>query len=234
MGCLTLLDLLFESVLTNADMGTIPLISFTLCMTSALFVGLMIAWFYTYKTKYTKSFVMTLTTLPAAVAMVIIMVNGSIGTGVAVAGAFSLIRFRSVPGTAKEISAIFLAMGAGLGVGLGYLGYAILFSLLLSLVNIALTTSTFGDPKKTHRTLIITMPEHLDYQTAFVEPFEEFTSEAHLVAIKTTNMGSLFKLTYDIELSTSYEEKEFIDQLRCRNGNLEISMTKQTTASTEL
>lgn len=229
-----MLDLLFASVLTNAEMSDIPLESFVLCMGTALFVGLLIAWLYTYKTKYTKSFVMTLTTLPAAVAMVIIMVNGSIGTGVAVAGAFSLIRFRSVPGTAKEISAIFMAMGAGLGVGLGYLGFAVLFSLFMSSVNILLSTSTFGDPKKTHRTLIITMPEHLDYQTAFEEPFDEFTSEAHLIAVKSTNMGSLFKLTYDIELSSSYEEKEFIDQLRCRNGNLEISMTKQTTTSTEL
>lgn len=212
----------------------IPVETFSLCMVTGLIVGFLIAFLYTFKTKYTKSFVMTLCTLPTAVAMVIIMVNGSVGTGVAVAGAFSLIRFRSVPGTAKEISAIFMAMGAGLAVGLGYLAFSIVFALLLSFVNIALTSSTFGDQKKTHRTLKITMPEHLDYQTAFEEPFEEFTTSAVLVSVKTTNMGSLFKLVYDIELSTSYEEKEFIDQLRTRNGNLEISLMKQSTIPTEL
>lgn len=229
-----MLDSIFEGVLSSADTATIDPTAFGICIGSALVVGILISVLYTFKTKYTKSFVMTLATLPAAVAMVIIMVNGSVGTGVAVAGAFSLIRFRSVPGTAKEISAIFLAMGTGLAMGLGYIAFGFVFALLLSLFNMALTASPFGEQKKSHRTLRVTMPEHLDYQTVFDEPFKAYTLSADLVSVKTTSMGSLFKLVYDIELAGTHIEKEFIDELRCRNGNLEISLTKQSTLSTEL
>lgn len=229
-----LLDNIFHSVMDTTEVAQIDPVSFLMCITAGLLVGFLIAKLYTFKTKYTKSFVMTLTTLPAAVAMVIIMVNGSVGTGVAVAGAFSLIRFRSVPGTAKEISAIFLAMGAGLAVGLGYLAFAFVFSLLMSLVNMVMTSTSFGEPEKNHRTLLITMPEHLDYGTVFTEIFEEYTQTHQLVAVKTTSMGSLFKLTYDISLQEGKAEKAFIDQLRTRNGNLEISITKQSTINTEL
>ncbi|MFI3249481.1 MAG: DUF4956 domain-containing protein [Eubacteriales bacterium] len=227
-------ELIFSSVLDNADSVYIDPVQFGFCLFVALISGLIVAGFYTYKTKYTKSFFMTLTTLPAAVAMVILMVNGSVGTGVAVAGAFSLIRFRSVPGTAKEISAIFLAMGAGLAAGLGYLAFGLIFALLLSLVNVGLSASSFGERKKTHRTLLITMPEHLDYTTIYDDIFDKFTNFVTLVGVKTTSMGSLFKLTYDLELRDGMSEKDFIDELRCRNGNLEISLTKQNTIPTEL
>lgn len=229
-----MLNSLFHSILQNSDTIIISPTSFLLCMISALLVGLIVAIFYTYKTKYTKSFFMTLITLPVAVAMVIIMVNGSVGTGVAVAGAFSLIRFRSVPGTAKEISAIFLTMGAGLAIGLGYLAFAIFFALFVSIINVGLSLSTLGEPKQSHKTLLITMPEHLDYSTVFDEVFEKYTHSTQLVGVKTTNMGSLFKLTYDIQLKEDKNEKEFIDALRCRNGNLEISLTKLNTQTMEL
>lgn len=227
-------DSIFYSVIESTDVYAIDPVAFFICMVSGLVTGFLIAAFYTVHNQYTKSFVMTLCTLPTAVAMVIIMVNGSVGVGVAVAGAFSLIRFRSVPGTAKEISAIFLAMGAGLAVGLGFIAFAFIFSLLLSCVNLALTTSHFGEPQKNHRTLLITMPEHLDYGTVFDEVFKKFTLSAQLVAVKTTSMGSLFKLTYDISLAKEEDEKAFIDELRCRNGNLEISLTKQSTVNNEL
>lgn len=229
-----MLDSIFVGILPSAEPVAIPTASFFICIIGALSVGLLISVLYTFQTRYTKSFVMTLTTLPAAVAMVIIMVNGSVGTGVAVAGAFSLIRFRSVPGTAKEISAIFLAMGAGLAMGLGYIAFGFLFALILSLVNVALTASSFGEGKKSHRTLLITMPESLDYQSVFQEPFQRFTHSAQLVSVKTTSMGSLFKLVYDVELKECDQEKAFIDELRVRNGNLEISLSKQSTVPTEL
>lgn len=229
-----MLDLIFSSILDVSGESTVDPGSFFLCMGTGLLVGMVVAGFYTFKTRYTKSFFMTLVTLPMAVAMVILMVNGSVGTGVAVAGAFSLIRFRSVPGTAKEISAIFLAMGAGLAVGLGYLGFALMFSLILSLVNMALTASSLGETPKTHRHLLITMPEHLDYGSVFDDIFKDFTADVTLVGVKTASMGSLFKLTYDIELRERKSEKDFIDALRTRNGNLEISLTKISTQSTEL
>lgn len=229
-----MVDTLFQSILTSTEPVNFEIHIFLYCILASVFSGVLIAVMYTYKTKYTKSFIMTLITLPSCVAMVIMMVNGSVGTGVAVAGAFSLIRFRSVPGTAKEISAIFLAMGTGLAMGLGYIGFGIVFALVISLCNVLVSTLSWGELSPRRKTLLITMPEHLDYGTVFEDVFGEFTDSHVLVAVKTTSMGSLFKLTYDIKLKESVQEKEFIDQLRCRNGNLEISLTKQSTHSLEL
>ncbi|MFI3172266.1 MAG: DUF4956 domain-containing protein [Eubacteriales bacterium] len=230
------LNTMFESILDSSTTTTssIPVSSFFLCTIISLLLGVFISFLYTYKTKHTKSFVLTLAILPAVVSMVIMMVNGSIGTGVAVAGAFSLIRFRSVPGTAKEIGAIFLAMGAGLAVGIGYVAFAILFVLIVSLMNLLLTLSSFGDTKKEARTLTITIPEDLDYTSIFEDLFSQYTTSNTLNRVRTTNMGSLFKLTYDIELIDEKSEKKFIDDLRCRNGNLEIIMAKQSTVGNEL
>lgn len=227
-----MLDSIFYSVMPSADTQAIEVVPFFICMTVALLVGFMIAGIYTMHSQYTKSFVMTLCSLPAAIAMVIIMVNGSVGVGVAVAGAFSLIRFRSVPGTAKEITAIFFSMGAGLAIGLGFVTFGFVFAFLMSMMNFILSRSSFGDPQQNHRTLLITMPEHLDYDAVFQEVFSEYTQSANLVAVKTTSMGSLFKLTYDVTLIKG--EKDFIDALRCRNGNLEVCLTRQTSVSNEL
>lgn len=224
---------LFGSLLEDAT-SVMNLSSFLICTAVALLLGIFIAVLYTYKTKYTKGFVVTLATLPAVVCLVIMMVNGNIGTGVAVAGAFSLIRFRSVPGTAKEIGAIFLAMGAGLALGIGYVGYAVLFVLIVGIVGLGLTMTKLGDSKLTERTLTITIPEDLDYTGVFDDLFEKYTATCALNRVKTTNMGSLFKLTYDIDLKPNVVEKDMIDDLRCRNGNLEIIMAKQSGFGSEL
>lgn len=229
-----LLDQLFKGVFESSTVSSMTFSNFFLCIGTALFIGLFIALTYTYKTKYTKSFVITLATLPAIVAMVIMMVNGNLGAGVAVAGTFSLVRFRSVPGTAKEIGAIFLAMGTGLGTGMGYLGYAAVFAILISLISMLYTGSGMGNRKSTERTMKITIPEDLDYTDVFDDLFNQYTSNCALINVRTTNMGSLFKLTYDVTLSDVKEEKEFIDDLRCRNGNLEIVMSKQSTIPEEL
>ena len=205
-------------------------------MCCALIIGLFLAFAYMYRIRYTKSFVATLAVLPAVVCVVIMMVNGNVGAGVAVAGAFSLVRFRSVPGSAKEIGAIFLAMGTGLVVGMGYLGYGILVALLLGSVNMIYNCVGFGAGKKAelYKTLHITIPEDLDYTGVFEEILQTYTSQYEVVRVKTTNMGSLFKLTYNLTLKNKEQEKEFIDELRCRNGNLEITMSKQETAIGEL
>lgn len=206
------------------------------CVCCALIIGLFLAFAYMYRIRYTKSFVATLAVLPAVVCVVIMMVNGNVGAGVAVAGAFSLVRFRSVPGSAKEIGAIFLAMGTGLVVGMGYLGYGILVALLLGSVNMIYNCVGFGAGKKAelYKTLHITIPEDLDYTGVFEEILQTYTSQYEVVRVKTTNMGSLFKLTYNLTLKNKEQEKEFIDELRCRNGNLEITMSKQETAIREL
>lgn len=223
---------LFDSGLTT----TISVTNFIICIVSALVLGLIMSLAYSYKSTSSKSFVMTLAILPALVTVVIMMVNGNIGAGVAVAGAFSLIRFRSAQGSAREIAAIFLAMGTGLITGMGYIGYSALFTLIMCAVFMVYSAAVFAEASEANeRTLRITIPEDLDYTGVFDEVFSKYTTAAVLGSVRTTNMGSMFKLRYDVTLKGDISEKEFIDKLRERNGNLEISMSlKETATSGEL
>ncbi|MBQ9783471.1 MAG: DUF4956 domain-containing protein [Clostridia bacterium] len=223
---------LFDSDLTRV----IPLYQFLLCVGVSLGLGLILALAYMVRTRYTKSFVVTLALLPAVVCVVIMMVNGNVGAGVAVAGAFSLVRFRSVPGTAKEIGTLFLAMGAGLIAGMGYLAFAALFTVLMCAVFLVYNRLDFGAKRNAavYKTLTITIPEDLDYSGVFDEVLANYTKTAELMRVKTTNMGSMFRLTYNVVLRDPSKEKEMIDALRCRNGNLEISVSRQETGSSEL
>ncbi|MBQ3491044.1 MAG: DUF4956 domain-containing protein [Oscillospiraceae bacterium] len=223
---------LFDSDLT----ARISVANFLLCLGVSLVIGLLLAFAYMYRTRYTKSFVVTLALLPAVVCVVIMMVNGNVGAGVAVAGAFSLVRFRSVPGTAKEICTLFLAMGAGLIAGMGYLGFAVLFAALMGLVFVLYNRLDFGAKKNaaTFKVLTVTIPEDLDYTGIFDDVFAQFTTSCDLISVKSTNMGSLFRLTYNVMLRDHAREKEMIDKIRCRNGNLEISLSNQPTVGTEL
>lgn len=223
-----MLDTLFSGVFDTTVSFT-SITNFIICMVVALVLGLLLALTYTYKNRYTKSFFLALAVLPAVVCVVIMMVNGNIGTGVAVAGAFSLVRFRSVPGTAKEISFIFIAMGTGLITGMGYLTYAFLFTMVLCGILLLYTRLGFADSKGANadKILRITIPEDLDYTGVFDDLMEEYTRYREITDVKTSNMGSLFRLTYFIKLKDITKEKEFIDKLRCRNGNLEISISNQ-------
>ena len=223
---------LFDTDLT----AVISVTDFLLCLGCSLVLGLILAFAYMYRSRYTKSFVVTLALLPGVVCVVIMLVNGNVGTGVAVAGAFSLVRFRSVPGTAKEICMLFLAMGTGLIAGMGYLGFAAVFTLVMCGMFVLYNRLDFGTKKNAavFKTLTITIPEDLDYSGVFDDIFAEFTRSHELVRVKTTNMGSMLKLTYNAELTDATREKEMIDKIRCRNGNLEIVMSKQETVGTEL
>ena len=231
---------MFHSVfrgLFDTDMtSVISLSDFLLCIGVSLLIGLILAFGYQYRSRYTKSFIITLALLPAVVCVVIMMVNGNVGAGVAVAGAFSLVRFRSVPGTAREITMLFLAMGSGLITGMGYLGFAMLFAIIMCALSIAYSHLDFGTKKNSarYKTLNITIPEDLDYTGVFDDILKAYTTSFELVRVKTTNMGSMFRLTYDLTLRDIEKEKELIDKLRCRNGNLEITVSKQETAVTEL
>lgn len=231
-----MLDTVFGGIFDTQFTNVIAVSDLLLCLGVSLLIGLLIAGVYTYKNRYTKSFLITLATLPAVVCVVIMMVNGNIGTGVAVAGAFSLVRFRSAPGTAKEIGAIFLAMCTGLIAGMGYLGYAVLFALILCGINLLYNRFDFGEKKngEKYKVLHITIPEDLDYTGVFDEVLDKYSVSHELMQVKTTNMGSLFKLTYRLVLKDAGEEKELIDKLRCRNGNLEISVSHQETGICEL
>ena len=229
-------DTMFRGIF-DTDMTTVISVSdFLLVLSCALVIGVILAGAYVCGAKYTRSFAATLALLPAVVCVVIMMVNGNVGTGVAVAGAFSLVRFRSVPGSAREIGAIFLAMCSGLVAGMGYLAYALLSALILGGIMLAYNRMGFGARKNAARckTLHITIPEDLDYSGVFDKILREYTSEYEVVQVKTTNMGSLFKLTYNLTLKDLEKEKELIDALRCRNGNLEIAISRQETMNGEL
>ena len=231
-----MLENLFKGLFDTDLTTVISVTDFLLCLGTSLIIGLIMTFAYMYRTRYTKSFVITLALLPAVVCVVIMMVNGNVGTGVAVAGAFSLVRFRSVPGTAKEICTLFLAMGAGLIAGMGYLGFALLFTLVLCVMFVLYNRLDFGTKKnsETFKTITITIPEDLDFSGVFDDIFSEFTKSHDLIRIKSTNMGSMFKLTYNVMLRDVTREKEMIDKIRCRNGNLEITVSKQETVGTEL
>lgn len=206
---------------TSSSSG-IGMTTFLVDIGAALIIGFLIALVHMFKNSYTKSFVVTLAILPAVVAMVIMMVNGSIGAGIAVAGTFSLVRFRSAPGSAKEIAAVFLAMAAGLACGMGFLLYALIFVAIILMVIMLYSKSKFGSQSNKARTMTVTIPEVLDYTDVFDDLFKKYTDECRLTQMKTSNMGSLFKLTYNLKLKSETVEKAFIDDIRCRNGNLEI------------
>lgn len=222
------MSVLFESVIS----GGITASGFFICLASALICGIITAFGASFKTHSTKSFLISLVLLPMIVSTVITMVNGNIGTGVAVMGAFSLVRFRSVPGKAKDIAAIFLSMTAGLACAGGFVTIALLFTVIVSAVMIVLSAIPFGDDRML--VLNVTIPESLNFADAFDDVFKEYTNKSRLTQTKTSNMGSLYKLTYKIELKDRTKLKEFIDALRCRNGNLEISVAENPEGGEEL
>ena len=229
------MDAIFKGIFDNELIQTISVKSFMLCLGVSLALGLIMVLTYTFKNEYTKSFLITLALLPAVVCVVIMMVNGNIGAGVAVAGAFSLVRFRSAPGSAKEIVTIFLAMGAGLIAGMGYLGFAALFTVIMCAMFL-IYNAVAGNSKTeaVNKTIKITIPEDLDYSGVFDDIFAEFTTKSELIKVKTTNMGSMFRLTYNVTLADATKEKQMIDRIRERNGNLEIMVSKQENHTAEL
>ena len=180
-----------------------------------------------FKTKYSQSFAVTLAVIPAVVQLIIMLVNGNIGAGIAVAGAFSLVRFRSAPGSAREIGSIFLAMATGLATGMGYVAIAGIFFVIIAGFMLLLAAAGFGKGSSGERTLRITIPESLDYEGLFDDLFEEYTDGASLEKVKMTNVGTMYELSYEIKLKTDNVPKEFIDKLRCRNGNLNIICSRE-------
>ena len=190
----------------------------------ALALGIGTALVFQFRTKHTASMATTLAIMPPAIALVIMLVNGNIGAGVAVAGAFALVRFRSLPGTAKEIAAIFVAMAVGLACGMTQLLLAVIFFAIMSVTVIVLTLIGFGDKSAKMRQLRVTIPEDLDYYELFDDLMEKYTTEWELSRVKTTNMGTLYELWFDVILKDEKQTKEFLDAIRCRNGNLRVML----------
>lgn len=222
-----MLDSAFSSVLdvTSSSAAAVTTGDFLLCSIVSLALGLGIALIYMFRHSYSKNFVVTLALLPFIVQTVITLVNGNLGAGIAVMGVFNLVRFRSIPGSAKDIGSIFLAMAVGLATGMGYLVLAVIFTIIIAIVNMIYVLSPFGQskPKGVEKSLKVTIPEDLDYCNIFDDLFMDYTTDFELTNVKTTNMGSLYQLDYRISLKDPKTEKRLLDEIRCRNGNLTVS-----------
>lgn len=214
---------MFNSIIGSS----LTLSAFLICLGGAIVLGVLTALVFSFRSRSSGSLAVALALLPPIVTLVIMMVNGSIGAGLAVAGTFSLVRFRSAPGTAKEICGVFMATAIGLACGMGYVGVAAIFFAVMALFVVVLSLVRMGEVSSAYRHLKITIPETLDYEGLFDDLFAKYTSRHELVKVKTTNMGTLYELSYDIYLKDGEVKKSFIDAIRCRNGNLNVSCGRQ-------
>ena len=215
---------MLDSIFSNVS-STVDITEILLCMVTAIVLGLIIAFTHKKTSKSNKNFLTTIATLPLLISTIIIMVNGNLGTSVAVLGAFGFVRFRSIPGTSKEILAVLFAMTIGLVTGMGNLMYASLITVIGCIVLFIYNLLPILNENKYEKFLKITIPENLDYTEVFDDIFKEYTTNVELESVKTTNMGSMFDLKYRITLNKGINEKKFIDELRIKNGNLKIILT---------
>ena len=218
---------MFNTIFTTTTDGSINMAQAAIAIGAAFIIGFIIAAVYMFMCKnegYQKNFIIGLAILPAVVAVVILLVGSNVARAFSIAGAFALVRFRSAPGSAKDISIVFFTMAAGLACGLGYVSFAAVFVAVMLVVLIAATVLGFADNNYDKKQLKITIPEDLNYSTVFDDVFDKYTSEHTMSRVKTTNMGTMYELTYEVKLKKDAPEKEFIDQLRIRNGNLNITM----------
>ena len=217
------MDKIFASVIQN---GALTVSSFFICFVSALATGVVLALLLSLKMRSTKRFFITIAILPAVVMMVIALVNGNIGAGIAVAGSFALIRFRSAPGSAEEIGTLFITVASGLAFGMGFIAYGIIFAILMAGVYLLLSSFNLFNLKTTtsEKFLKITVPEDLNYVDAFTAVLEKYTTKHELIRSKLINMGSMYKLVFRVIIKDAKLNKEFIDELRIVNANLEISL----------
>lgn len=218
---------MFETILKTTDVSIIPMPQSLICMGTALILGLVISICYMCtqkKRSYTKDFAIALTILPAVVAIVIILVGSNVARAFSIAGAFALVRFRSIPGNSKDIAVVFLTMAIGLATGLGYIAFGVMGTVLIVLVIVILSVSGFGENKSEEKLLRILIPESLNYKDTFKDIFDKYLNYYEMKNVKTTNMGSMFELQYLVTAKKDMDEKAFIDEIRCRNGNLNISL----------
>lgn len=223
---------MFDSIYSSAVTPS----QFFLMAVVALFSGFLFAYIMSFRVHSTKRFFVVTALIPFIVAAVITFVNGNIGAGVAIGGAFSLIRFRSAQGSADEIAAILVAMGSGIAFGMGYLGYGVVILVFLSVLFFLLGAVPFFEHKSmaSDQLLRITIPESLEYNGAFDEIFAHYLKKAENAGVKTTGMGSMFRLSYKVQLKDPGEEKAFIDELRTKNGNLEIALVPYVETQNQL
>lgn len=216
---------MFNSIFDSTTTG-LSIATGLICAGVALLLGVIIAITHMKTSQTTKGFLTTLATLPLLVMAVMIMINGNLGTSIAILGAFSLIRFRSIQGRAKDLLSVFFAMMVGLACGMGHVLFAAVITVIAVIAIILFTYTHFLEPNKKQRVLKIMVPEDLDYEEVFDEIFAKYTSRVDLVQMKTMNMGSLYKLTYDITMKNGVKEKEFLDEIRVKNCNLKVLLSR--------
>ncbi len=227
-----MLDAALTSVFGSTDslVASVSTVQFLMCCAASIVLGAAVAAIYMFRHTYSKNFVVTLALLPLIVQMVITLVNGNLGAGIAVMGVFNLVRFRSIPGSAKDIGSVFLAMAVGLATGMGFIGLAVLFTIIVAIVNVAYVLSPFGKPQQPAKVLRITVPEDLEFEGMFDGVLPRYASDYELTEVRTTNMGSLYQLEYQVRLAEPGLEKRLIDEIRCLNGNLKVSLGKAQAA----
>lgn len=225
-----MLDFLFSSVfsVTESSVAGISGSGFLACCVASLVLGATVAAIYMFRHSYSKNFVVTLALLPVIVQMVIMLVNGNIGAGIAVMGVFNLVRFRSIPGSAKDIGSVFLAMAVGLATGMGFILLAVLFVAIVAVANVVYVLSPFGCKGAEEKALRITVPEDFEYEDAFDDVLGRYAAEYELVSAETSNMGSLYQLEYKVKLKEGAGQKKLLDEIRCHNGNLKVSLGIQS------
>ena len=223
---------MFDSIYTTAVTPS----QFFLMALVTLASGLLYSFLMSFRIRAHKRFFMVTTLLPLVVASVITFVNGNIGAGVAIGGAFALIRFRSAQGSADEIATILIAMAAGIAFGMGYIGYGVIILIGLGALYFLIAALPIFEHKSMAKDMLlrITIPESLEYNGTFDDTFAHYLSSVESVGVKTTGMGSMFRLSYKIRMKDPREEKEFIDELRTKNGNLEIAILPYTEQGNQL
>ncbi len=225
---------MLNSILNDSTISSVSSIDVLICIVVAILLGGMISLTYKMTTKTTKNFLLTLAILPVLVQVVILLINGNLGTSVAVAGAFSLIRFRSMPGNSKEIISVFWAMAVGLALGMGYVVFATVCTIVVATIVLIVSKIFINKDENIKRKLKIVIPENMDYEDIFKDIFEKYTDKAELNKVKTTNMGSMYELLYYIEMKNTISQKSFLDEIRCRNGNLLVMLERAEVGEVEL
>ena len=215
---------MFNSIISSEGL---TLESASICVISSIILGVIISFVHMKSAKYSKNFIITLAILPILVATVMIMVNGNLGTGVAIAGAFSLVRFRSMQGNSREIISVFWAMAIGIAIGMGQIVFAAMVTMVVGILLLLFYVTKFGEGRGYLKVLDILVPENLEYDTMFNEVFNKYVDSYELLGVKTTNLGSLYELRYNINIKKDMKEKDLIDELRVRNGNLKICIHKE-------
>ena len=224
---------MLESIFSSTQ-ATISLQSSLICIGVAIILGAVISLTHKFTSKTTPNFLLTLAILPVLVQVIILLVNGNLGTSLAVAGAFSLVRFRSMPGNSKEIISVFWAMVTGVALGMGYVALAVIVTIIVAILVFIINSVVNNMSDNTQRKLKILIPENLDYEEVFEDLLNKYTSKKELKKVKTTNMGSMYELNYIVSLKNDIKEKEFLDEIRVRNGNMLVMLERLEVSEVEL